>query len=100
MGTRPRGWGGGRVGVRGGGFVALFWGSAVCAGEHPGVPPAVSPSTGALTLDLKVLPLTLQDVVYLALLNNRDVKIERLNPEVAATGVSQARAVFDPSLSM
>ncbi|OGT26273.1 MAG: hypothetical protein A2Z17_01340 [Gammaproteobacteria bacterium RBG_16_66_13] len=90
----------GKLAIRGGGFVTLFWGSAVCAGEHPGVPPAVSPSTGALTLDLKVLPLTLQDVVYLALLNNRDVKIERLNPEVAATGVSQARAVFDPSLSM
>ncbi len=98
--TRHKGLRWGKLAIRGAGFVLLFWGSAVCAGEGPGVFPAVPPSTGALTLGLKVLPLTLQDVAYLALLNNRDVKIERLNSEVAATRVPQARAVFDPSFSM
>jgi len=98
--TRHKGVRWGKVAIQAGVVAWLSWGSAVCAGEGPGVPPAVPTSAGTLTLDLKVLPLTLRDVAYLVLLNNRDVKIERLSPEVVATRIPQARGVFDPSFSM
>lgn len=42
--------------------------------------------------------LTLQEAIFLALANNIDIKIERLQPQIAETDVEAEESVFDPSV--
>lgn len=44
-------------------------------------------------------PLTLQDCIHMALENNLDLQVSRINPRIAETNVDIERAGFDSSLS-
>src|SRR5215470_1761846 len=59
----------------------------------PAVPP---PPALPLTATERVLELSLEQAIHLALQNNLDVERGRLDPPVAHAQVEQARAVFDP----
>ncbi len=82
----------------------LIWGGPAFAGEGAGSPPAsvegVTPLSGALMFETKALPLTRQDAIYLALLNSRDVRIERLAPDILETEIRRERAAFHPAFSL
>lgn len=43
-------------------------------------------------------PVSLQEAVNLALLNNTNIQVQRLVPIAARTGVMQAQSIFDPSV--
>src|SRR5919197_4114308 len=63
--------------------------------------PAVSPPPALpLSATERVLELSLEQAVQLALQNNLDVERGRFDPQVAHTQVEQARAVFDPSVGL
>src|SRR5215470_8755053 len=74
------------------------------AAEGTSIAPAPAPSgapiPSVLTFETRVLPLTRQDAAYLALLNSRDVKIERLGSDILKTAIRTERGVFDPTFSM
>ena len=93
-----------RVAVCGIWVAALSWGGPALAGEGANAPPpsveGVTPISGDLTFETKALPLTRQDAAYLALLNSRDVKIERLGLEILETEIRKERAVFHPTFSL
>jgi HAE1 family hydrophobic/amphiphilic exporter-1 len=61
-----------------------------------GPPPPALPSSASE----RVLALSLEDAIRLALQNNLDIERGRLDPQVAHTKVEQARAVFDPSVGL
>lgn len=65
----------------------------------PGPQRPVRPAAVALATE-RVLDLSLEEAIRLALQNNLDVERERLSPQVAHTQVEQARAVFDPSVGL
>lgn len=48
----------------------------------------------------RVLALSLEQAIRLALQNNLDIQRERLGPQVAHTQVERARAVFDPTIGL
>jgi HAE1 family hydrophobic/amphiphilic exporter-1 len=48
----------------------------------------------------ETLPLTLQDAAHLALLNNREIKIERLTSRVREEEIRRERAAFHPLLTL
>ena len=54
----------------------------------------------SLILQAEGLPLTLHDVAYLALLNNREIKIERLTSRIAEQEIRREGAVFHPIYSL
>jgi outer membrane protein len=61
------------------------------------------PSAGAqalLTNAGEALPLTRDDVAYLALMNSRDLKVERFNSRIVEQDVRSERAAFHPAVSM
>src|SRR5215831_10757191 len=62
----------------------------------PGSPPPALPSSATE----RVLALSLEDAIRLALQNNLDIERGRLDPQVAHTKVEQARAVFDPVVGL
>ncbi len=63
--------------------------------------PAVSPPPALpLSATERVLELSLEQAIQLALQNNLDIERGRLDPQVAHTQVEQARAVFDPSAGL
>ena len=63
--------------------------------------PAVSPPPALpLSATERVLALSLEQAIQLALQNNLDIERGRLDPQVAHTQVEQARAVFDPSVGL
>ena len=82
----------------------LLWGGAAFAAEEAGSPPAPPESgaalPGALMFETKALPLTRQDAAYLALLNSRDVKIEKLNPDILANEIRRELSAFHPTFSL
>ena len=61
-----------------------------------GSPPPALPSSATE----RVLALSLEDAIRLALQNNLDIERGRLDPQVAHTQVERARAVFDPSVAL
>ena len=63
---------------------------------------AVSPvgAQGLPGTQLESLPLTREDVAYLALLNSRDLKVERFNSRIIEQDIAGERAVFHPIFSM
>ena len=61
-----------------------------------GSPPPALPSSATE----RVLALSLEDAIRLALQNNLDIERGRLDPQVAHTKVEQARAVFDPAVGL
>jgi outer membrane protein len=61
-----------------------------------GSPPPALPSSATE----RMLALSLEDAIRLALQNNLDIERGRLDPQVAHTKVEQARAVFDPSAAL
>ena len=63
--------------------------------------PAVSPPPALpLSATERVLELSLEQAIQLALQNNLDIERGRLDPLVAHTQVEQERAVFDPSAGL
>ena len=63
--------------------------------------PAVSsPPALPLSVTERVLELSLEQAIQLALQNNLDIERGRLDPLVAHTQVEQERAVFDPSAGL
>jgi outer membrane protein TolC len=48
----------------------------------------------------RVLELSLEDAIRLALQNNLDIERDRFNPLIAHTDVEQARAAFDPAIGL
>ena len=69
-------------------------------GTSPSPPAGPIPLSASLTFETKAIPLTRQDAAYLALLNSRDVRIERLVPDILDTEIRRERAVFHPIFSM
>ena len=63
-----------------------------------GVPSASA--QGLLAGQGETLPLTRDDVAYLALLNSRDLKVERFNTRILEREVPSERATFHPIVSM
>ena len=61
-----------------------------------GAPPPALPSSATE----RVLALSLENAIRLALQNNLDIERGRLDPQVAHTKVEQARAVFDPVVGL
>jgi len=83
--------------------VVLAGGRALAAeGTGPVPPPGASPIplSASLSFETKALLLTRQDAAYLALLNSRDVRIERLVPDIQDTEIRRERAAFHPVFSM
>jgi HAE1 family hydrophobic/amphiphilic exporter-1 len=78
----------------------LLWSGPAFAAEGTGPSPgsgeSAIPLSAALSFETKALPLTRQDAAYLALLNSRDLRIERLNPKITDTDIGKERGVFDP----
>jgi outer membrane protein TolC len=65
----------------------------------PGTTPATPPAgPGAATE--RVLELTLEAAIRLALQHNLDIERERYSPPIAHTEVEQGRAAFDPTIGM
>lgn len=58
------------------------------------------PPTSILGTNIAIRPITLQEAVALALLNNYDVQIARYNPEIAGYNLAGAYAVYEPSLDL
>ena len=59
----------------------------------------VSPAPPAATQPAETtgpLEVTVQEAIFLALANNRELAVERLNPSIRQTFEQQQRAVFDP----
>jgi outer membrane protein TolC len=94
------------------GYRALVWGlwAVYLLGSSPAIAaegtdltsaakdrPVPLPLSSPLTFETRALPLTRQDAVYLALLNSRDIRIERLVPEIVRTDIQKERGVFDPA---
>ena len=78
--------------------VLLLAGAAVV-----GVVSASTASAGAegqLGASREALPLTRDDVAYLALLGSRDLKVDRLSARIVATEISSERSAFHPVLSL
>ena len=82
---------------------ALYCRPASVARQHlaqqvapSGAPPPALPSSAIE----RVLALSLEDAIRLALQNNLDIERGRLDPQVAHTKVEQARAVFDPTVGL
>src|SRR5205085_486534 len=86
------------------GYVPALYGRPASA-AHQRVAQQVAPSTSpppALPVSAteRVLALSLEDAIRLALQNNLDVERGRLDPQVMHTQVERARAVFDPSVGL
>ena len=63
--------------------------------------PAVSPPPALpLSATERVLELSLEQAIQLALQNNLEIERGRLDPQVAHAQVEQERAVFDPSVGL
>jgi outer membrane protein TolC len=63
--------------------------------------PAVSPPPALpLSATERVLALSLEQAIHLALQNNLDIERGRFDPQIAHTQVEQARAVYDPSVGL
>lgn len=58
--------------------------------------PAVPPVSTRPTETAGPLKITVQEAVFLALANNRQLAVERMNPSIRHTREQQERAVFDP----
>jgi outer membrane protein len=83
--------------------VVLASGRALAAdGVNPVPPPETGPVplSASMSFETKALLLTRQDAAYLALLNSRDVRIERLAPDIQDTEGRRERAAFHPIFSM
>ncbi len=59
-------------------------------------PPDTSDEVVTIDPDATELPLNLDQVRAMVLQNNLDLKVQAFNPEIAAEGVTAARAVFEP----
>ncbi|GIX46829.1 MAG: RND transporter [Candidatus Tectimicrobiota bacterium] len=73
----------------------IFLGWTVCAAQPPGLPP--SPPAAPTE---RVLELSLEDAIRLALQNSLDVERARFGPRIEQTEVIKARAAFDPVLGL
>jgi outer membrane protein len=62
-------------------------------------PPEPGTAMPASTTE-RVLELSLEDAIRLALQNNLDIERDRFNPLIAQTDVEQARAAFDPAIGL
>jgi outer membrane protein TolC len=63
--------------------------------------PAVAPPPALpLSVTERVIALSLEQAIQLALQNNLDIERGRFDPQIAHTQVEQARAVFDPSVGL
>jgi outer membrane protein len=87
--------------------LVLAFGAGAASAQEPSpsptpvleAPPAVqSPAPTATPDPRPELPLSLQDTVTRALENNTDIAVERLNPEMSAEDVREARGVYEPLL--
>ena len=70
---------------------------AVLAGLLSG---AAAPTGVQAQLEGQPLPLTREDVAYLALLGSRDLKVDRLSSRIAETELPNERAAFHPVISL
>lgn len=74
-------------------LLLVFLGSAARADD------AVLPLASGDPAARVTLPCTLDQVLYTALKNNSTLEIARLDPDIAATGIMEAKGTFDPSLN-
>ena len=86
------------------GYVPALYGQPASAANQR-VAPYVAPSSApppALPSSAteRVLELSLENAIRLALQNNLDIERGRLDPQIAHTQVERARAVFDPSVAL
>ena len=86
------------------GYVPALYGrppSAAPQRSAPYVAPSGSPAPVLpASATERVLALSLEDAIRLALQNNLDIERDRLEPQVAHTQVERARAAFDPSVGL
>ncbi|MBM3225002.1 MAG: TolC family protein, partial [Candidatus Tectomicrobia bacterium] len=86
------------------GWLSPLWGQAAPRpktrlAQHT-IPASTPPPALPATPTERVLELSLEDAIRLALQNNLDISRERFNTEIARTQVEQARAAFDPSVGL
>ncbi len=60
----------------------------------------VKPDVEFNTNDLKFLKLTLNDSITLALNNNYDIRIAKIDPVIKGDDITAAKSVFDPILQI
>jgi outer membrane protein len=70
---------------------------AVSTSSQPQAEPSQPPAPSAPAAQ-RVLELSLEDAIRLALQNNLDIERERYTPRIQHTEVGKARAAFDPSI--
>ena len=84
------------AGATGAGLLLLLCLAHAATAQTPvppaGAPAAVAPSTPPMRLSL-------DDAVRMGLENNLDIKVDRLDPQIAEERVGQARAAFAPALT-
>jgi len=61
---------------------------------------AIAPTGSEAEPEAQALPLTRDDVAYLALLGSRDLKVDRLSSRIAETELPNERAAFHPVISL
>lgn len=72
--------------------------SAYLPGEANANSPTSGPTTGPSITAAESVPMTLEDVIHRAVLNNLDVKVAGYTPAINETQVVEAQARFDPQL--
>ncbi|MGQ4808907.1 hypothetical protein NKDENANG_02302 [Candidatus Entotheonellaceae bacterium PAL068K] len=76
------------------------YGEVSSQSPQPGASAPRQPPAMPLATSERVLELSLEDAIRLALQYNLDIERERLEPQIAHTEVEKARAAFDPVLSV
>jgi HAE1 family hydrophobic/amphiphilic exporter-1 len=84
------------AGAAGAGLALLLATSAAAVGQPLSAP---APPQAGLTPSAPALRLTVDDAVRLALEHNMDLKVDRLDPQIAGERVGQAESVFLPALT-
>ena len=77
-------------------------GDSAVAPPGPGTPARIGillPATAAQPSDQPTRSLTVDEAVMLALEQNLDLRVERLNPQIQDLSIAEARTVYTPALS-
>src|SRR5919199_2268109 len=82
------------------GYVPALYSRPASAAHQRFAQQAAPPPALPASATERVLVLSLEDAIRLALQNNLDIERGRLDPQVAHTQVERARAVFDPTAEL
>lgn len=75
-------------------------GLSVSNGVMSGFSSGNVPPTSILGTNISIRPISLQEVITLALQNNFDIQIARFNPEIAGFNLEGSYGIYDPNLNL